>query len=277
MPDPLVPSDRTAEAAWFGAGLTGFGGRVDQNIPRGYAAYARVLHPARDENNQPARWSNVAARSGTVLHPRAQFHSVAGRWEYDRRKGHGWPGKNPTEGSLAPGQLRVLCEVLARHTDTPDKCWLAVWEGYGNLPVAWKRTAPRVHQPDRAYFLFERPLSKVQEFSIQIEEAGWDQDPLPSSMGYLVRLGPEPVQQDQTARGEPAEPDWIQSPNQWWPQDRAWCVVSEIDFDSTLVAGSDYLVAELTARPDLEAFRIEPTDDLTCEGDLINPPPAPDD
>src|SRR5262245_32445469 len=131
MAGQLVPSERASEADWYGAGLNGFGGRVDQVVPRGYPAYARILHPALDERGDKVRWSDVAAWCGTVLHPLAQFHAIAGRRDYDARKPVGWPGGDAFGGSLNPLQLRVLCEILARHTTTADLCWLTVWEGYG--------------------------------------------------------------------------------------------------------------------------------------------------
>jgi hypothetical protein len=275
MAGQLVPSDRVWEADWYSAGLNGFGGRVDQVIPCGYPAYARILHPARDVSGDERRWSDVATWSGTVLHPLAQFHAIAGRWEYERRKPVGWPGENPDKGTLTPRQLRVLCQILARHTTTPDRCWLTVWEGYGNLPQAWERTAPRVHQPHRAYYIFQRRLDEVLEFSAQVARIGWDQDPLPASMGYLETTGSSmghdgpPNQAEQHTE----EPTSIQSPNQWWPQDHAWCVATEIDFDSTLVAGTDSLISEITTHQQLEAFAVDQTDNLTHEGDKINPRP----
>jgi hypothetical protein len=276
MADRLVPSHRVGEADWYGAGLSGFGGRVDQVVPRGYPAYARILHPASDETGDAVRWSDVATWSGRVLHPLAQFRALAWRWEYDRRKPVGWPGQDAFGGSLNSPQLRVLCEILARHTARADRCWLTVWEGYGNLPPEWERTAPRVHQPDRSYYIFQRPLVEVLEFSAQIERVGWDQDPLPPSMVGLVANGPSTGEEGPPSQSEqPEEPFSIQSPSQWWPQDHAWSVASEIDFDSTLVAGSDGLIAEITGHPELEAFAVRPTDDLALEGDQINPqPPA---
>lgn len=277
MASPLVPSHRVTEADWFGAGLNGFGGRVDQVVPMGYPAYARILHPASNDRGEPAPWSEVAARERSVLHPLAQFHALAGRRQYDRRQGIGWPGENPEEGSLATPQLPALCQVLERHTTTPDQCWLTVWEGFGNLPEKWRRTAPRVQQPHRAYYIFGRPLRDVLEFSIRIVRAGRDQDPLPPSMAPLVAAtGSMPEQRPESQIERRSElPVWVQSPNQWWPQDRAWCVASEIDFDSTLVAGSQELVAEVMSHPQLEAFEVSSTDDLTHAGDKINPPPAP--
>lgn len=54
--------------------------------------------------------------------------------------------------------------------------------------------------------------------------------------------------------------DWFasQSPSLFWPADDAWCVASEIDFDSTLVGGSSALVQAITDSAALEAFAIEP-------------------
>jgi hypothetical protein len=40
-----------------------------------------------------------------------------------------------------------------------------------------------------------------------------------------------------------------QSPNLFWPQDRTWCVASEIDLFCTLVAGSEALAEALLADP----------------------------
>ena len=53
--------------------------------------------------------------------------------------------------------------------------------------------------------------------------------------------------------------------------DRAWVLVSEIDYDSTVVAGPRDLVAALVADPGIEAFEIPPGADLTQDGDRINP------
>lgn len=228
----LVPSTRVSEADWYGAGLVGWG-TVESVIPRGFAAYARILHPPSGPAGERVRWSDVAHWTGTVLHPLAQFSALAGRWEYGQRDGVGWPGDYPLVGCLDLVQLRLLCEILALHTSTPSSCWLTVWAGFGDLPEKWNRTAPQVLQPDREYYIFERPLDEVVEFSRQVES----------------------------------------SPNQWWPQDHAWCVASEIDFDSTLVAGSQDLVTEVVAHAGIEALQVASGDDLSINGDTINPLP----
>lgn len=57
--------------------------------------------------------------------------------------------------------------------------------------------------------------------------------------------------------------------NLWWPADRAWFVSSEIDFDSTVVAGSRALVDAVLAS-DLEALEVTADTDLSIVGDTLN-------
>lgn len=63
---------------------------------------------------------------------------------------------------------------------------------------------------------------------------------------------------------------WRYSPSLFWPSDRSWLVASEVDFDSTLVGGSADLIEAIVGSPDLEAWRVEPDDSLTCDADKIN-------
>ena len=65
-------------------------------------------------------------------------------------------------------------------------------------------------------------------------------------------------------------PAW-QSPNLLWPADRGWFLASEIDFNSTLVAGGTDLIADILACPALESWPVRPHDSLGCDGDTVNP------
>ncbi|MHB8187472.1 MAG: hypothetical protein ACYDDU_15645 [Dermatophilaceae bacterium] len=65
-------------------------------------------------------------------------------------------------------------------------------------------------------------------------------------------------------------PAW-QSPNLLWSADRAWFLASEIDFDSTLVAGDTDLIAEILACPALDSWPVRPHDSLGSDGDMVNP------
>lgn len=50
------------------------------------------------------------------------------------------------------------------------------------------------------------------------------------------------------------------SPNLWWPDDRAWCVATEIDLAWTYVGGAAALISEALADPRLEAQPASPDD-----------------
>jgi len=267
MPGPLTPDTRVEQADWYTAGLAGFGGRVECVLPRGYPAYARILHPAVGPGGTRRTWAEVAAGTGRVLHPLAQFTSLAGRWQYDARADIGWPGENPQEGSLDAEQLRILCRILSGHTSTREHCWLTVWDGWGNLTSEWERAAPRIMQPGRAYFLFERALDEVVDFSVAVDGLRGDA----SSWGLLTRTSPERDAAPAPGASDVERPSGVQSPSQWWPQDRTWCVATEIDFDSTLVGGTHQMVTQILDDPGLEALPVGPGDDLTSAGDTRNP------
>jgi hypothetical protein len=50
------------------------------------------------------------------------------------------------------------------------------------------------------------------------------------------------------------------SPNLWWPDDRAWCVATEIDLAWTYVGGSAALISDVLANPRLESQPASPDD-----------------
>ena len=79
------------------------------------------------------------------MHGRSQ----PGRWDHE-----------PSEGSLPADVGGPLADVLTVHTTTGDKCWFAIWEGFGGLP-ADVRAAPRFEVPARAYHLFQGPATAI--------------------------------------------------------------------------------------------------------------------
>ena len=195
------------------------------------------------------RWSDVAAANGRIVHPEMQFHSIAAP-----RAGHGTAGEKwygPREGTMSPGQLQALIPLLAARTSTPERCWLCVWEGYGYFtpgaiasltfggpppppPPRPKVPSGRVRLPGRDYLLFTCPV---------------------------------------TAAGVSSDPDDFamdDGPNLWWPDDRAWCVASEIDFPYTYVGGSARLIDEILADPSIEALPATIHDRITADGDRVN-------
>lgn len=202
------------------------------------------------EKDRATSWHVVADRQGTVLHPSAQWDYLAGWAEASSGVGGDRSrDEQPLVGSLDHRTLPLLCDVLARHTSTPGQCWLALWIGFGKYPAAWE-ASPTFRLPHRQYWLFESPLAQVVEHSVAFATKQFDDgDP------WLDRIL-----------------DWghVQSPQLWWPQDHAWAVASEIDYDSTVVGGRAALVEELVRNPDLECLPIAPDTSLYFDADRIN-------
>lgn len=67
---------------------------------------------------------------------------------------------------------------------------------------------------------------------------------------------------------------WNQSANLIWPQDHSWCIATDIDWDSTLVAGTADVAGALLDDGRLEAYEVGYEDDLSWFGDRVNPRPT---
>ena len=63
---------------------------------------------------------------------------------------------------------------------------------------------------------------------------------------------------------------WGQSPSIWWPEDRAWCVATDIDLFDTYVGGSEECIEAVLNNPDLEALLTTLDARLDLGGDTIN-------
>lgn len=249
-------------ASWVQDGVGDFGSGVNALLPAGFEAYARILHPAESASGDPVRWAAIAEWSGRLIHPRVQFAAIE---RPVPGAGHGrrpWE-EPPSDGELAAESLSALCEVLAAHTSTPGRCWFGLWDGWGwigdpptGVAVLWATTdpsgpvpvtrrapaftreqlsGPRVRLPGRDFLLFEGPLAAAGE------------------IGY---------------RGE----DYFfpQSPNLFWPEDRQWCVSTEVDLNSTYLGGSTTLVSDLIANARLEVVPASLRDPIDMASDHLN-------
>ena len=67
-------------------------------------------------------------------------------------------------------------------------------------------------------------------------------------------------------------PFWGHSPNIWWPEDRTWCVATDIDLYDTYVGGSLECIEAIMSNPDLEALPTTLDARLDLFGDTINAP-----
>ena len=225
-----------AAAGWVAAGLRGFGGSVLSVVPAGFEAYARVFHPAgrRDGDARvPVSWRQVADANGRVAHPAMQWCSLVGCCSLagGSRPQPGVWDEEPAMGSLPRDLAVVLAGVLAGWTATPERGWFAVWDGFADLAVP--RDAPSFEIPGRRLLLLTGPVG--------------------AAGGNLA-----------------AAPSW-QSPNLWWPDDRSWCVGTDVDLMSTYVGGSRACVRAILDHPRFEAAAAQAGHGVTYAGDQLNP------
>ena len=243
-------------------------------------------------------WGQAARAFGSIMHPLVQSRlllnaptsEVGGVIDAD-----GWRYSQPDTGNLDATVLARVATHLTPHTTTQDAACAAIWEGWGGLvssagfatfsvlsgdpdhagspappapidlpgPETATRDAlrgtmplpgtgllpqevaagPRLELPWRAYLLFETGVTTFSDPTF-LSRSPWSHDRMP------------------------------QSPSIIWPADRAWVVVTEIDFDSTIVAGSRALIDEIVGDPALEALEVPEGADLGWEADTLNGPQA---
>jgi hypothetical protein len=245
----LIPVDGDEVGAWIKPGLGGEFGAVSQLVPKIFDAYARVFRPASDEDRNPVTWAEVAARLGRVAHREMQFDQIAGIPDTFAQEGPIWPGETPETGEMEAADMDRLCAILAAHIADPDDCFIGYcWIDHSRelekLPPEL-RTGSDLHLPyGRDHAVFAGPLSSIPRFR-------WSED---EAWGDHARV----------------------SPNLVWPADLSWFVVSEVDFDSTLVGGGRELIDALVAAPGLEVYEVEPDTSLAAFADKLNPVGRPE-
>ncbi|AXT84138.1 hypothetical protein C6I20_02290 [Aeromicrobium sp. A1-2] len=158
------------------------------------------------------------------------------------------------EGHLRDSLLRALCDVLARHTTTPDACFFGLWEGYGDIhggdAVGFLTTFSGPPRWPGRIFTQEKPPPPVPPaFPPHVMDGPLlgDQFLFAGRLAEAGHWGAAPYGQ-----GVPRD---INSPNLMWPTDHAWFVTTNIEGTWTGVAGSDALLTELLAEPRLEVVR----------------------
>jgi hypothetical protein len=267
-------------SSWVRAATHGFT-QVRSFVPDVFDDYARIFHPAMreaEERDLPlrapgesktglpvypreydvpwceVRWEEIAEANGKVAHPAMQWPSITAGC--DLSEDGTQPGlweRAPQGDSLPLRHTRVLCEILDEFTRTPELCWCAVWEGYGHM-IGLRNVSmlPRLKMSNRAMIVACGPLSAVPEKSFVDEFT----DPSKDSSGW------------QTVES-------YRSPSLWWPNDRAWCVATDIDMQVTYVGASTTCVDRLLEDQRLEVMRVSADQDITYEADATNPLPPP--
>lgn len=267
-------------------------------VPRGFPAYARIFHPvARDRpqdtgswyghprtdvfplDEQQVRWSDVAGAFGTKMHPLAQFHRLLGQVPSRQEilDSEGWRYSEPLTGNLAPDTLAAVASRLCEHTSTPNKGVSAIWEGWGGLTSSIGYA--QLTFSDDWTFVENAPDSAALDSGpgsglLTAEVVNGETLTLPGRAYYLFNAAPQFYRDPGWVNHVPwhHSPQFPQTPSILWPADRSWVMVTEIDFDSTVVAGSHELVSALVRDPAIEALPLNEGADLTWDADVPNRP-----
>ena len=228
MTSNIRPANDTHSALWLQSKLHGILESVTSIVPTGFEAYARILHPAHSGSGSPVTWESLATANQRVVHPLMQWSSIVGNTPGFDERGFALSESTasalPALGSLPATTVLSLASVLANHTEAP-LCWLSVWEGFGTLDADVK-SAPVFSVAGRSYFLLQ---GAIEELASSLSE---------TSSGH-------------------------QSANLWWPQDRIWCVGTDIDDFSTYVGGSENLIEAILNTANLESFKVSSNDPVT--------------
>ena len=152
------------------------------------------------------------------------------------------------EDQMDEQDARALAVLLSDFTRTPQHCYFGIWDGFGQYspgPMTLLTTsggipqtpppdviaAQRLHGVRREYLLYEGPLTAIGSFFNHF---------------------------------------WSHSPNIWWPEDRSWCVATDIDLNTTYVGGSEACIQAIIGEQSLEALATSADAPVHRAADTIN-------
>lgn len=230
-PEELALASGPDAGFWIADGLRRGAFDVGGLVPPVLDAFARVFHPVYLHDGDDwtrVNWGTIAQQHGTTAHAAMSWQTITGTHR---------PGNDPEEGSLPRPEASVLARILRHHTTTPDECWFAIWDGYGDegRPPA----GIELLDASRNMVVLHGPITAA--------EARFGAAPHHSGGGYSANL--------------------------WWPNDHTWCVATDIDHKSTYVGGNSACIDAILTDPRLEAFPVSGTQFIGWAADTVNPHP----
>ncbi len=189
-------------------------------------------------------------------------------------------GESDQHGTLGNETLTTLIGLLSQFTDTPENCFHALWNGYGwmyprSVSTFKRLRFPKLHRLFRPILIrFDirsakkirnrvgaqvQTLDCLESHTLPVGVMQSEQFKLPNRE-YLLMCGP---------LSEARKIGWVfsesfhhQSPNLLWPSDRSWILATEIDFNVTLIAGSEKLIQTILKADSLTTQRFNVTDTI---------------
>lgn len=248
---------------WIEAELASGFGTVGAVVPRCYSAYARILHPVESLDGRRSSWEDVGKLTGKVVHSRVQWHSLVGASDPDDLSVTLRTVGQPRRGELPVDLFTELIGVLTSEgSENASLYYLAYWTGWawaaGFKPLSrggLKRTGDGCRSPNDAEGLIRGDLSLPL-----LRIKGNDYRVLSGTAESVNSL----KQQDHDCLPGP------HAPTMAWPHDRSWFLVTDIDFDSTLIGGSQAAMTTLSSWGGLTILPIELDYSLSADGDREN-------
>lgn len=233
LPDSFTPSNDTQAAAWLQTALEPHWGRQP------HANYVAAIVP---------RGYPAYAR---LFHPAHHAHT---------HRPITWQAIATRFGSIAHAQMQWHSIVPNPETTAP-------------LPEITPPATGSLPQPQLTTLtqILQHHTATVDTIHYAIWQ-GWGalepslaaaQFTLPDRAYYLLH-GPL------AAATHSLTPHHHQSANLWWPQDRAWCVATEIDMMWTYIGGTHACIAAILASEQLEAWPATLDDRADIHGDQRN-------
>ena len=213
-----------------------------------------------------------AAWIGPRLHPFAQdigsvipegfqayarlFHPI----EIDRERGERWSDVAKRNGRIVHSEMQFHL-ISTPRGETPTELYGRREPRHGTLGLEQRRLLvqhlrDRTTTPDRCWFGLWEGFGGLDDGGVRERVA------LPHR-NYLLYSGT-------VDRALESPMPFDQSPNLWWPDDRAWFVASGIDFAWTYVGGGNSLVEALVSDGRLEALSVALTAKPDSESDRLN-------
>ncbi|MGO2051472.1 hypothetical protein CQ010_02645 [Arthrobacter sp. MYb211] len=233
---------------------------VVAQVPVGYERYARILHPAYDEFDQPVKWGTVASSRGHILTAADLFETVAG-WDAQGNPAaeDAWEETDLPVDELPVEQWQALVKQLRAATEQ-EKFVVGLWGGYAFIEGGERiqienepdpELSDEENQAAHAAALAEaqRPAFAPEVLTTPALELGG---------GYrnyrLFEVDGEFLAQPLWATT--VEGPQRQRPALAFPEDRSWMLSTEPYDDCTLIGGSAELIEAILRDPLLEAIEV---------------------
>jgi hypothetical protein len=142
--------------------------------------------------------------------------------------------------------FEIIASIGERHTSSPNRAWIAVWEGHGfdscATHIAWPGplddATRRALEQERSRLRDEDERRNAAIRAALREVPRFD---LPNRSYYLLA---GPVSAATRLHDPGSLSDW-RRPDLFWPDDRQWFVATDVDFWSLYIGGDHDFITEL--------------------------------